>query len=133
MLEKIDHIGVAVYSVEEIKKTYKLLFGLEPEFEETVAEQKVHVVGFKIGQSNIEFLEPTSNDSPIAKYLAKKGEGFHHIALAVTDIGSVLQQMKSNGLQLIDETPKIGAEGKKIAFIHPKSFNGILLELSQEK
>lgn len=132
MLKKIDHIGVAVHSVEEIKKTYKLLFNLEPEFEETVAEQKVHVVGFKIGESNIEFLEPTADDSPIAKYLAKKGEGLHHIALGVTDILTVLQTMKSNGLQLIDQEPKIGAEGKKIAFVHPKSFNGILLELSQE-
>ena len=132
MLKKIDHIGVAVKSVDEIKKMYKLLFNLDPEFEETVEDQKVQVVGFKIGESNIEFLEPTAEDSPIAKYLSEKGEGLHHIALAVTDIVATLQNMKTNGLRLIDEEPRIGAEGKKIAFVHPKSFNGILLELSQE-
>lgn len=132
MLEKIDHVGVAVNSVEEVKKLYKEIFDLEPEFEEIVEEQKVRAVGFKIGGSNIEFLEPTSDESPIAKFLEKKGEGLHHIALTVDDIVSVLQNMKAKGLRLIDEEPRIGAEGKKIAFVHPKSINGILLELSQE-
>lgn len=132
MLNKIDHVGVAVHSTEEVKKLYKALFNLEPEFEETVESQKVHVVGFKMGESNIEYLEPTADDSPIAKYLSKKGEGLHHIALGVSDILQILANMKSQGITLIDEAPKIGAEGKKIAFVHPKSFNGILLELSQE-
>ena len=103
-----------------------------PEFEETVEEQKVKAVGFRIGESKIEFLEATSADSPIAKYLEKRGEGLHHIALSVNDIAAVLQSMKERGLRLIDEEPKTGAEGKKIAFVHPKSVNGILLELSQE-
>jgi len=98
MLEKIDHVGVAVNSVEEVKKLYKEIFDLEPEFEEVVEEQKVRAVGFKIGGSNIEFLEPTSGESPIAKFLEKKGEGLHHIALAVDDIVSVLQNMKAKGL-----------------------------------
>lgn len=133
MLKKIDHVGVAVKSVDEVKKLYKEIFGLEPAFEEVVEEQKVRAVGFRIGESKIEFLEATSADSPIARSLEKRGEGLHHIALSVTDIARVLRDMKERGLRLIDEEPKTGAEGKKIAFVHPKSMNGILLELSQEK
>ena len=131
--EKIDHVGVAVHSLDSVKKMYKDVLGLTPVFEEEVPEQKVKVVGFKVGQSNIEYLEPTSPDSPIAKFLEKRGEGMHHLCVGVTDIHAVLANMKANGMQLIDEQPKTGAEGKQIAFVHPKSMNGILLELSQEK
>ena len=131
--EKIDHVGVAVHSLDSVKKMYKDVLGLTPVFEEEVPEQKVKVVGFKVGQSNIEYLEPTSPDSPIAKFLEKRGEGMHHLCVGVADIHSVLANMKANGMQLIDEQPKTGAEGKQIAFVHPKSMNGILLELSQEK
>ncbi len=131
--EKIDHVGVAVHSLDSVKKMYKDVLGLTPVFEEEVPEQKVKVVGFKVGQSNIEYLEPTSPDSPIAKFLEKRGEGMHHLCVGVADIHSVLANMKANGIQLIDEQPKTGAEGKQIAFVHPKSMNGILLELSQEK
>ena len=131
--EKIDHVGVAVHSLDSVKKMYKDVLGLTPVFEEEVPEQKVKVVGFKVGQSNIEYLEPTSPDSPIAKFLEKRGEGMHHLCVGVADIHAVLANMKANGIQLIDEQPKTGAEGKQIAFVHPKSMNGILLELSQEK
>ena len=131
--EKIDHVGVAVHSLDSVKKMYKDVLGLTPVFEEEVPEQKVKVVGFKVGQSNIEYLEPTSPDSPISKFLEKRGEGMHHLCVGVADIHSVLANMKANGMQLIDEQPKTGAEGKQIAFVHPKSMNGILLELSQEK
>ncbi|MCB0277388.1 MAG: VOC family protein, partial [Calditrichaeota bacterium] len=93
---------------------------------------KVKVAGFKVGESNIEYLEPTSEQSPISNFLEKRGEGLHHIAIGVKDIAGVLEQMKAKGLRLIDEQPRDGAEGKKIAFVHPKSTNGILLELSQE-
>ena len=133
MLNKIDHIGVAVQSVEKVKHLFKILFNLKPEFEEIVTDQKVKVVGFKIGESNLEFLEPVDETSPISKYLEKRGEGLHHIALNVEDIEDILEQFKSHQLQLIDEKPRTGAEGKKIAFVHPKSFNGILLELSQDQ
>ncbi len=132
MLKKMDHVGVAIKSIEQVKAMYKEIFNLDPLFEETVEEQKVRVVGFKMGDTNMEYLEPTSEDSPIAKFMAKRGEGLHHVAYSVEDIVAVLQNMKNRGLHLIDETPKIGAEGKRIAFVHPKSFNGILLELSQE-
>lgn len=132
MLKKIDHIGVAVQSLEQVKSLFAALFGLEPDFEETVEEQKVRAAGFRIGESKIEFLEPTSPESPIAKFLEKRGEGLHHVALSVEDIVAVLGKMKAQGLRLIDEAPRTGAEGKKIAFVHPKSISGILLELSQE-
>lgn len=132
MLKKIDHIGVAVQSLEQVKSLFAAVFGLEPEFEETVEEQKVRAAGFRIGESKIEFLEPTSPESPIAKFLEKRGEGLHHVALSVDDIVAVLGKMKAQGLRLIDEAPRTGAEGKKIAFVHPKSVSGILLELSQE-
>ena len=133
MLNKIDHIGVAVQSVDKVKHLFKILFDLNPEFEEIVTDQKVKVVGFKIGESNLEFLEPLDETSPISKYLEKRGEGLHHIALNVENIEDILEQFKSHQLKLIDEKPRTGAEGKKIAFVHPKSFNGILLELSQDQ
>jgi len=132
MLNKIDHIGVAVQSIEKVKHLFKTLFNLNPEFEEIVTDQKVKVIGFKIGDSNLEFLEPLDETSPISKYLEKRGEGLHHIALNVNDIENILEQFKLHHLQLIDEKPRTGAEGKKIAFVHPKSFNGILLEISQD-
>ena len=132
MLKKIDHIGVAVNSLDEIKELFQTVFGLQPVFEEVVEEQKVKAAGFKIGESKIEFLEPTGEDSPIAKFLEKRGEGIHHLALGVNDVGKVLSKMKSNNMRLIDENPRKGAEGKLIAFAHPKSLHGILLELSQE-
>ncbi len=133
MFEKIDHIGIAVRSVAEVKKLFKTVFRLEPVFEELIEDQKVKVVGFKIGESKLEFLEPTEPSSPIMKFLEKRGEGIHHFALEVDDIQSVMSDMKSHNLQLIDEKPREGAEGKHIAFVHPKSMHGILLELSQEK
>jgi methylmalonyl-CoA/ethylmalonyl-CoA epimerase len=133
MLKKLDHIGIAVQSLKSVKSFFKTIFNLDPVFEETVEEQKVKVVGFKLGETNLEFLEPTAADSPIAKYLKKRGEGLHHIALGVDDIPEILNQLKDKGLRLIDETPREGASGKQIAFIHPKSMFGILTELSQEK
>ncbi len=132
MYKKIDHIGIAVNSLDSVKKFFSGVFGIKPDFEEIIDEQKVKVAGFKVGQSHIEFLEPMDSDSPIAKYLTKKGEGLHHVCLNVDDIEKVLSNMKSYGLDLIDHVPRRGVEGKKIAFIHPKSFFRVLLELSQD-
>ncbi len=133
MLEKIDHIGIAVNSIEEVKTLFKNIFQLEPVFEEEVLEQKVKVVGFRVGESNLEFLEPLNAASPIAKFLEKRGEGLHHVAVGVNDIEKTLNNLKSANLRLIDEMPRTGAEGKQIAFVHPKSVFGILLELSQKE
>ncbi|NOX36001.1 MAG: methylmalonyl-CoA epimerase [Calditrichaeota bacterium] len=132
MLKKVDHIGIAVTSIEPVKQFYREVFGLEPVFEEEVSEQKVRVVGFQVGETRLEYLEPTAEDSPIARFLHKRGEGMHHIALSVTHIQHALEVLKSHGIQLIDEKPRIGAEGKKIAFVHPKSTHGVLIELSEE-
>lgn len=132
MIEKIDHVGVATTNLEEVRKIFQDVLGLTPLFEEEVPDQKVRVLGFKIGESNIEFLEPTSEDSPISKFLEKKGPGLHHLAVKVNDIRQTLKNFKEKNLRLIDSEPRIGAEGKLIAFVHPKSTGGILLELSQE-
>ena len=133
MMEKIDHIGVATRDLAKTLELFKTVFQLSPHFAEEVADQKVKIAGFKVGESNIEFLEPTSEDSPIAKFMEKKGEGLHHMAIKVKDVAVMLDKLKAAGVRLIDEKPRLGAEGKLIAFVHPKSMNGILLELSQEK
>ncbi|GAB4174237.1 MAG: methylmalonyl-CoA epimerase [Calditrichia bacterium] len=133
MFNKVDHVGIATKSLFEIKQIFEGALGLKPEFEEEVKDQKVRVVGYKIGETNLEFLEPISDDSPIAKFIEKKGPGLHHLALNVSDINDSLSRFKANDLRLIDETPRKGAEGKLIAFVHPKSTGGVLLELSQEE
>jgi methylmalonyl-CoA/ethylmalonyl-CoA epimerase len=132
MLNKIDHIGIAVRSVREVKDLFKSLFNLNPDFEDDVDDQKIKVIGFKVGESNLEFIEPLNDQSPISNFLKKRGEGLHHIAISVDNIENILGEFKTHQLKLIDEKPRTGAEGKKIAFVHPNSFNGILLELTQE-
>jgi methylmalonyl-CoA/ethylmalonyl-CoA epimerase len=131
MLKKIDHIGIAVTNLDEIKDTLSKAFDLLPEFEEEVTDQKVNVAGYHVGESTIEYLQPISQDSPIAKYLEKKGTGIHHIAYRVENLAETLRKLQKKGFRLIDELPRDGAEGKKIAFIHPKSTNGILIELCE--
>ncbi len=133
MIKKVDHIGIAVNSLTSVKTLFKKVFDLDPSFEERVEDQKVKVVGYRLGETTLEFLEPTSTDSPIAKYLEKRGEGLHHVALNVDDVEKTLLRFKQYNLRLIDEEPRQGAEGKQIAFVHPKSMHGVLLELSQEK
>lgn len=130
MLQKIDHIGIAVKCLDEATAFYKTM-GIEPYHYEEVESQKVRVAFIKVGESNIELLEPTSEESPIAKYLEKKGEGIHHIAYRVEDIYKSLEMLKADGMKLINEEPMNGAHGMKVAFVHPKSVNGVLTELSQ--
>ncbi len=127
MIRKIDHIGIAVKNLEEAMELYKKL-GFEVEEIEEVPEQKVRVAMLPVGESRIELVEATAEDSPIAKFLEKRGEGIHHIAVNVENIEKALEKAKENGLQLIDEKPRIGAGGKKVAFVHPKSTKGVLLE-----
>ena len=133
MIEKIDHIGIAVKSIEESKKFFKDIFGLKVVFEETLPDSGVKALGLSIGESRLELLEAYGENSPIKKFIEKKGEGLHHIALKVDDIEKTLKLLKDKGFKLIDEKPRIGAEGKKIAFVHPKSTHGILMELVEEK
>jgi len=127
---KIDHIGIAVKNLEEGSKIYEIL-GIVSAGTEEVAEQKVRVSFFPVGDSEIELLESTAPDGPIAKYIEKNGEGIQHIALRVENLEEALAELKAKGIRLIDEKPRYGAGGAKIAFIHPKATGGVLLELSQ--
>ena len=127
---KIDHIGIAVKNLAESSKLYEML-GIASAGAEEVAEQKVKVCFFPVGDSEIELLESTSPDGPIAKYIEKNGEGIQHMALRVDDLEAALAELKAKGVRLIDEKPRYGAGGAKIAFVHPKSTGGILLELSE--
>ncbi len=131
MLKKIDHIGIAVCNLDEIKHTLFAAFEIEPEFEEEISDQNVKVAGFLIGESIVEYLQPTSDNSPIARYLDNKGSGIHHIAYRVINLGQVLKNLQEKGFKLVDTIPRKGAGGKNIAFVHPKSTNGILIELCE--
>jgi methylmalonyl-CoA epimerase len=128
---KISHLGIATKSIDEALKFWQNALGLEQTHVETVEDQKVRVTMLPIGETRIELLEPTSEDSPISKFLDKRGGGIHHIAVEVEDIKAALAQMKANGARLIDETPRIGAENCLVAFVHPQSSGGVLLELVQ--
>ena len=129
---KVDHIGIAVKNLAESAKFYEML-GIQSTGSEVVAEQKVKVSFFPVGDSEIELLESTSPDGPIARYIEKNGEGIQHVALRVDNIEAALDELKAKGIRLIDEKPRYGAGGAKIAFVHPKSTGGILLELSQRE
>ncbi len=131
MLKKVNHIGIAVKSIEEAKRFYEAI-GLVVEGEEVVEEQKVRVAFIQVGETRIELLEATSEDSPVAKFIGKRGEGIHHIAFQVDDVEKALEALKNKGVRLIDEKPRRGAHNTRIAFIHPKSTNGVLVELCQE-
>ncbi|GAQ26180.1 MULTISPECIES: methylmalonyl-CoA epimerase [Tepidanaerobacter] len=131
MIEKIDHIGIAVSNIQDAAKFYTEALGLKVSEIETVEEQKVKTVGILLGDTRIELLEPLGAEGPIAKFIEKRGEGIQHIALKVDDIKAQLDDLKQKGIRLIDEEPKMGAGGAKIAFIHPKSTNGILIELCE--
>jgi methylmalonyl-CoA/ethylmalonyl-CoA epimerase len=130
---KIDHLGIAVHSIEEAKKLFGDTLGLEFEGTETVEEQKVTTAFFPVGESEVELLESTAPDGPIAKYLEKRGEGIQHIAFRVENIEVALAELKEKGIRLIDEKPRKGAGGAKIAFLHPKSTHGVLIELSERE
>jgi len=130
-IKKIDHLGVAVNNIEGVKNFWTEIMGLHFEGSETVAEQKVTTAFFPVGESEIELLESTAPDGPIAKYIEKKGEGIQHVAFRVDNIEEALAELKAKGIRLIDEKPRIGAGGAKIAFLHPKATSGVLVELCQ--
>jgi len=131
MLSKINHIGIAVQSIEATLPFYRDQLGMEFLGCEEVAEQKVKVAMLAVGESKIELLEPTSPDSPVTKFLEKNGQGIHHVAYEVADIEAALARMLAEGARMIDEKPRNGAHGTRIAFVHPKSSHGVLTELCQ--
>jgi methylmalonyl-CoA/ethylmalonyl-CoA epimerase len=128
---KIDHLGIAVNSMEDGKKFWSDVMGLKVEGSETVAEQKVTTAFLPVGDSEVELLVSTSPDGPIAKFIEKKGAGFQHVAFRVENIEAALAELKEKGVALIDQTPRIGAGGAKIAFLHPKATGGVLVEISE--
>jgi methylmalonyl-CoA/ethylmalonyl-CoA epimerase len=130
-IKNIDHIGIAVKSIEQAGKFYTDVLGLDIEDIETVAEQKVNVAFIPITDSEVELLESVEPDGPVAKYIEKRGEGIQHIAFRVDDINRCLAELKEKGVRLIDQTPRHGAGGAKIAFIHPKETNGVLVEICE--
>src|SRR5688572_33377260 len=130
---KINHLGIATNGIDEALKFWGDALGLENVHTEVVEDQKVRVAMLPIGESRIELLEPTSEDSPISKFLDKRGGGIHHIAVEVPDIEAALGKLKAQGMRLIDESPRTGAEGCLVAFVHPSSANGVLLELVQKQ
>ena len=131
----VNHIGIAVRSLAEQRSFYEGVLGAFYEGDEEVAEQRVRVAFYRLGPADnpvrLELLEPTSDDSPIAKFIEKKGEGLHHIAYTVASIEDRLAALKAEGVRLIDQTPRVGAHGSKIAFLHPKASRGVLTELCQ--
>lgn len=133
MLNKIEHLGIAIKNLETSDHLFAQLLGTKPYKQETVEREGVKTSFFMVGESKIELLEATNPESPIAKFIEKKGEGIHHIAFAVDDIKAEIERLKAEGFVFISEEPKEGADNKLVVFIHPKSANGILVELCQEK
>jgi len=133
VVRKVDHIGVAVSNLEEALKVYTDVLGLKLHGTEVVEEQKVRVAFMPVGDTEIELLESTDPEGPIAKFIEKRGEGIQHIAFKVDDIEEALEQMRQKGVRLIDEKPRYGAGGARIAFLHPKSTGGVLVELCQRE
>jgi methylmalonyl-CoA/ethylmalonyl-CoA epimerase len=129
---KIDHLGIAVKSLTGVKSFWSDVLGLELKGSETIEEQKVRTTFVPIGESEVELLESTSPDGPIARYIENKGEGIQHVAFQVENLETALEELKKKGIRLIDEKPRIGAGGAKIAFLHPKATNGVLIELCEK-
>tara|TARA_S200000501_G_scaffold376161_1_gene430233 strand:+ start:2992 stop:3396 length:405 start_codon:yes stop_codon:yes gene_type:complete len=132
MIEKIEHIGIAVKNLDEANKIYEQLLGTPPYKMETVDSEGVNTSFFKTGESKVELLQATKDESAIAKFIAKKGEGIHHIAFAVKDIHKEIKRLKEDGYNIINESSKKGADNKLVCFVHPKNTKGVLIELCQE-
>lgn len=132
-LMKVDHIGIAVKNLDETLKFYTEVLGLQLQGTEVVEEQKVRVAFLPVGDTEVELLESTTEDGPIAKFIEKNGEGVQHIAFKVDDIEAAIEEMKAKGMMMIDEKPRYGAGGAKIAFMHPKSTYRVLVELSERE
>ena len=131
MIPELDHVGIAVTNLQDVINTMKNIFNADPDFLEEIADQKVRIAGYNNGNVALEYLEPTSEDSSISKFLQKRGNGIHHIALRVQDLEKKLAELDAKGFRLIDRKARKGADNKKIAFLHPESCNGILIELCE--
>jgi len=133
MIIKLDHIAIAVKDLERALKPYTAALGLTVSDTEEIPDQQVRIAFLPVGDTEIELLEPTSADSGVAKFLEKRGEGLHHICLEVDDLEATLARLKAQGIRLIDEEPRDGGKGKRIAFVHPRSMQGVLIELTERQ
>ena len=131
MYKRLAHIGIAVRSIDKSSGLFAKLFGVREEHAEEVVDQKVKAAFFRIGEGGIELLEPMSSDSPVAKFIEKRGEGIHHLSFEVDDLDAEIERLQKEGFRMIDEKPRVGADGFRVAFLHPKSTNGVLVEISQ--
>ena len=129
MLNRIYHLGYAVEDIEAASRFYRENFGAEPAEPEVVEEQGIIATMFRVGESMVELVQPTGPDTPVGRFLARRGEGFHHVAYQVDDLEAVLRELRKNGVEIIDEEPRVGAGGTRMAFVHPKSSLGVLTEL----
>jgi methylmalonyl-CoA/ethylmalonyl-CoA epimerase len=129
MLNRIYHLGYAVEDIEAASRFYRKNFGVEPTEPELVEEQGIIATMFRVGESMVELVQPTAPDTPVGRFLAKRGEGFHHVAYRVDDLGAALRELRKNGVEVIDEEPRVGVGGTRMAFVHPKSTFGVLTEL----
>ena len=132
-VKKIDHIGIAVKNLDETMKFYQEALGLKTVATEVVEDQKVRIAFIPVGDSEVELIESTSPDGPVAKFIESRGEGLQHIAFRVENIEEALQELKNKGIRLIDEKPRKGGGGAMIAFVHPKATNGVLVEITQRE
>jgi methylmalonyl-CoA epimerase len=132
LLTEVDHVGLAVLDLEEAVQEYRRAFGIEPVHREHVQDQGVEEVLFRVGTSYIQLLGATGADTPVGRFLATRGEGLHHVGYRVEDLVSVLRRLRTSGASLIDEHPRAGSRGTSVAFVHPRSFRGALVELVQE-
>jgi methylmalonyl-CoA epimerase len=131
MLDRIDHIGVAVEDIDGALALYEKALGMPLVHRETVEEQGVEAVLLDVGENHVELLRPLSAETPVGKFLAKRGPGLHHVAYQVTDIAAVLEQLRARGVRLIDETPRVGIRNSSVAFLHPSASGGVLTEIVQ--
>ncbi|MEX2554239.1 MAG: methylmalonyl-CoA epimerase [Actinomycetota bacterium] len=132
MFDRVDHVGIAVKDLETAIAFYEAAFGVKLAHRETVEEQGVEEAMFRVGESWIQLLRPLGPNTPVGKYIEKRGEGVHHIGYGVSDLKAVLEHLKGEGMQLIDAEPRRGSRGSMVAFVHPKSVGGVLVELVQE-
>lgn len=132
MLDDVDHVGLAVTDLEAAVEHYRRAFGIEPVHRETLEEQGVEEVLFKVGSSYIQLLRPLGPDTHVGRFLARRGEGIHHVGYRVSDIAVTLDRLRAQGIPLVDDRPRPGSRGTTVAFVHPKGFRGVLVELVQE-
>jgi methylmalonyl-CoA/ethylmalonyl-CoA epimerase len=132
VFDRVDHVGIAVQDLDAAISFYSAAFGVTLEHRETVEEQGVEEAMFRVGESWIQLLRPLGPDTPVGKYISRRGEGVHHVGYGVSDLKAVLEHLKAEGLQLIDAEPRPGSRGTMVAFVHPKSVGGVLVELVQE-